>query len=303
MGLSGQDPQRALREFPGRHAFFVGIDSDGCAFDTMEVKHKECFIPPFVKHLGLAAVSKFARECCEFVNLYSTDRGANRFPAYVKALDLLAERAEVRRRGFAVPRLEGLRGWIARETKLANPALEAEVARTGDADLTRALAWSQEVNANVAATVVNVPPFPRVRETLERLQGQADVMVVSATPTEALEREWEEHDLARFVRLIAGQERGTKREHLALAAVGRYDLDHILMVGDAPGDRKAAEVNGVLFYPINPGAEDASWERLYDEALPRFLAGTYRGGYADERLAEFEALLPSTPPWTHGAGH
>ena len=29
--------------------FLVGIDSDGCAFDTMEIKHKECFIPNIIK--------------------------------------------------------------------------------------------------------------------------------------------------------------------------------------------------------------------------------------------------------------
>jgi hypothetical protein len=31
------------------------------------------------------------------------------------------------------------------------------------------------------------------------------------------------------------------------------------MVGDAMGDLEAAKANGVLYYPINPGAEDASW--------------------------------------------
>ena len=31
--------------------FLVGIDSDGCAFDTMELKHKECFIPNTIKYL------------------------------------------------------------------------------------------------------------------------------------------------------------------------------------------------------------------------------------------------------------
>jgi len=32
------DPQQPLKEFKPQHEFFVGIDSDGCAFDTMEVK-------------------------------------------------------------------------------------------------------------------------------------------------------------------------------------------------------------------------------------------------------------------------
>jgi phosphoglycolate phosphatase-like HAD superfamily hydrolase len=122
-------------------------------------------------------------------------------------------------------------------------------------------------------------------------------MVVSATPVEALTREWEEHDLAQYVGLIAGQELGSKKEHLGMAAGGRYAPDHILMVGDAPGDRKAAEANGVLFYPINPGFEEQSWQRFHDEALPRFFNGTYAGEYMAERIAEFEALLPEHPPW------
>lgn len=297
MPSHGSDPQACLREFRKTQDFFVGIDSDGCAFDTMEVKHKECFIPPFIKHFGLAAVSKYAREACEFVNLYSKDRGANRFPAYLKALDLLAERPEVKRRGFEVPRLAGLREWVKRETKLGNPTLEAEVKRGSDPDLTQTLAWSLEVNERVGETVKSVPPFPLVRETIASLKGRADVMVVSATPGEALEREWEEHGLADLVALIAGQEMGTKKEHLAMAAVGRYPLDHILMIGDAPGDQKAAEANGVLFFPINPGHEEESWKRLNEEGLDRFFAGTYKGSYMDSLVEDFERLLPEQPPW------
>ena len=100
-------------------------------------------------------------------------------------------------------------------------------------------------------------------------------MVVSATPAEALRREWKEHDLEGHVALIAGQELGSKKEHLALTTGGRYEPDRVLMVGDAPGDRDAATANGVLFYPIDPGFEDESWRRFHEEALPRFFAGTY----------------------------
>jgi len=41
---------RPLLELEPRYDFFVGIDSDGCAFDTMEIKHKECFTPNTIKH-------------------------------------------------------------------------------------------------------------------------------------------------------------------------------------------------------------------------------------------------------------
>jgi len=64
------EPARPLVEMAVEHAFFVGIDSDGCVFDTMEIKHKECFTPNIIKHWGLQAVSKYAREAAEFVNLY-----------------------------------------------------------------------------------------------------------------------------------------------------------------------------------------------------------------------------------------
>ncbi len=84
------DPQASLREFARSHDFFIGIDSDGCAFDTMEVKHKECFIPNIIKSYQLAAVSKYVREVAEFVNLYSKHRGINRFPGLVLTIDLLA---------------------------------------------------------------------------------------------------------------------------------------------------------------------------------------------------------------------
>lgn len=294
------DPQDALRSFRRTGDFFVGIDSDGCAFDSMEVKHKECFIPNIVRYYRLAAVSKYAREAAEFVNLYSQWRGINRFPALVKTMDLLARRPEVHRRGFRVPPIAGVRDWIERETKLANPALQAEVERTRDPDLARALEWSEAVNATIEQVVHEVPPFPFVRESLERMRGKADVMVVSATPGDALRREWSEHGIAEFVGLIAGQELGSKKEHLALAAVGRYDRDKILMVGDAPGDRQAAAANGVLFYPIDPGREDESWRRFVEIALPRFFAGTYDGTYQEEQIARFEKLLPSRPPWDEG---
>jgi phosphoglycolate phosphatase-like HAD superfamily hydrolase len=125
----------------------------------------------------------------------------------------------------------------------------------------------------------------------------ADVIVVSATPGEALVREWEEHDIAKYVAVIAGQEMGTKAQHLEYAAKGRYEKNHILMVGDAPGDLKAAMANNALFFPIVPGKETESWKRFCDEAFDRFIKGKYTGGYEQKLIVEFERCLPEKPPW------
>src|SRR5712691_3780548 len=232
----------------------------------MEIKHKECFIPAFIKHMGLQAVSKYARECCEFANLYSKDRGANRFPAYLKALDLLAERLQVRARGAQIPRLQGVRDWVQRETKLGTKTVVPEAQKTGDPDLQRAAAWSQEVDANVAAIVHDVPPFPLVRESLQKLLSFADIIVCSATPTPALEKEWAEHGMAQYIGAICGQEVGSKKEILAACRAKGWSPDKMLMIGDAPGDKQAALDNGCHYFPINPGNEEKSWELLYKEA-------------------------------------
>ena len=69
------------------------------------------------------------------------------------------------------------------------------------------------------------------------------------------------------------------------------------MIGDAPGDFKAAKSNGALFLPINPGNEEASWERLDKEGLGRFFAGTYAGDYETTLVKEFDACLPEKPNW------
>jgi phosphoglycolate phosphatase-like HAD superfamily hydrolase len=264
----------------------------------MEIKHKECFCPNIIKHWGLQAVSKYAREAAEFVNLYSKWRGINRWPALVMVFDLLRERAEVQARSVEPPEARHIRGFIADEAfPKSNDGLRAYMAEHGHPELDRAWAWTTGVNDAVTDMVHGVPPFPWVRESLSYLSDKADMIVVSATPLEALTREWTEHEIAQYVRVIAGQEMGKKALHLKLAADGKYPQDHILMIGDAPGDMNAARANNALFYPINPGYEEESWQRFYQEAMGRFLGGGYAGEYEASLVAEFVRLLPETPPW------
>ncbi|MDX9898407.1 MAG: HAD family hydrolase [Spirochaetia bacterium] len=297
MSTPDYDPAQMLKDLKPTRDFFIGIDSDGCVFDTMEIKHKECFIPNFINVFGLQSVSKYARETWEFVNLYSTSRGCNRFPAAILTLDLLRERVEVKARGAVIPAMNGLREWLRHETKLANPALKRALDASGDADLALTYEWSLAVNESVARMVRGVPPFPLVRESLVDMSGKADMIVLSQTPVEALRREWEEHDIDSFARIIGGQEMGSKTEQLGIAAKGQYPEDRILMVGDAPGDLEAARKNGALFYAINPGHEEASWRRLHEEALGRFFSASYAGSYENSIIEEFQRYLPESPPW------
>ena len=291
------DPRDALKNFKPSKDFFVGIDSDGCVFPTMELKHKECFIPNFIRFYGLQGVSRAARETWEFVNLYSLDRGANRFPALVKSVELLIQRGEFLDSGIASPDMKDIRGFTASTKPQSNAGLKEYLKENDTPSLRNLLAWSEAVNADIDRMVKNVRPFPSALRSIALFSGRADLMVVSGTPTSALEKEWKEHGIDRSVRLICGQEMGSKKEHLGLAAKGKYPDGRILMIGDAPGDHKAALSDGALFFPVNPGAEELSWRTFHDESIPRFLDGSYTEAYEGSLTKTFYDLLPASPSW------
>ncbi len=291
-----------LHAFRPRHSFFVGIDSDGSVFDTMEIKQRECFIPNIIKYWKLQAVSKYVHAAAEFVNLYSKSRGVNRFPGLTKTIELLRDWPEAMRSGAGIPDLTSLQAWIDSGAALGNPALEVEVSKTGDPVLKRALEWSKAVNRSIGDAIKGVPPFPGFRACAERLEPRADIVCVSVASVEALEREWREHDIAKYTAVVAGQEMGSKNEHLKIATGGKYAKDCVLMIGDAPGDLAAARANGALFFPINPGQEEHSWDRFYREGIDRFFNKAYAASYEASLIEEFEKLLPEVPPWKVAVG-
>ena len=297
------DPAKELKELKPKYDFFVGIDSDGCVFDTMGIKQRECFCPWMIGYFGLQAVAQAARECKDFADLFSKTRGANRHKTIKRIIsELLPNHPMVKERGFEVPQYQHYFAWVDDpDSLLSNEGLKmaSEAATDSEAksELEHVLNWSEKVNEVIAQIVEDMPPFPHVLESLEKIRDKSDVIVCSSTPYEALQREWEEHGVAKYVEVIAGQEMGKKAEHLKFAADGKYEKQHCLMIGDAPGDMKAAKANGILFYPINPGDEIKSWKRFHDEAFDKFIAGDYAGEYEEKLIAEFDACLPENPPW------
>ena len=291
------DHQTILEKMKPSREFLIGIDSDGCVFDSMEVKQKEFFIPNAIKYFDLFEISKILQETWEFVNLYSIYRGGNRFTSIIKVFELLNERKEIRDKGFKLADLSSLKEWVRTETKLSNANLRKYFESNYDPDLERVVNWTEAVNKDISEKLRNIPPFPHAIQAIKKMSVFADLIIVSQTPLEALEREWEEHDMKKYVKVIAGQEHGTKTEHLALAGKGKYPDNKIIMIGDAKGDLDAARKNGILFYPIIPGKEDESWERFINEGLGKFSRGEYEGNYENKLLMEFQKFLPEKPPW------
>ena len=287
-----------LRDLRPDHDFFIGLDSDGCVFDSMTIKQCEYFHPLIIEVWGLGMIGRQVRETATFVNLGSVWRGQNRFVALLKMFELLAERADVRASGIVLPDIESIRDYVDSGVPLGDPSLELAVARDGRPEWRRMLAWSRAVNRAIDARLAPIPPFAGATEALQRMAAVADVMVVSQTPETALVSEWREHAIDGFVRLIAGQEIGTKAEHIRLAASNKYADGHILLIGDAPGDLAAAREAGVRFYPVVPGQETESWRQFNTTFLDCFLAGQYGQTEEKVQIDAFLAALPESPSWT-----
>ena len=270
------------------HLIFV--DSDGTVFDTMPVKHRY-FCDCLIRCFGFRGHdAECAAAVWNSINLRSVHRGENRFRSLLLVLDTLRER------GVAVPDTSRLRAWTEREPCLGNPALQAFLEQSPDEEMSLFYRWSRESDDAIAANVHGVAPFRYVRETLERASSRADIMVVSHTPCAALEREWKEHALARFVMCLGGQERGSKTAQIRRVSEGKYAPGHVLMIGDSSGDLKAAAANSTLFFPVISGRETESWRELADEGLVRFFADRFAGDYQERLLAAFRETWNGTPP-------
>lgn len=271
----------------------VGVDSDGTVFDSMEVKHKRVFQPLAIEIWGLESVAADFHAIAERVNLYSAHRGVNRFEGLAMAFERLAERS-AEGRGI-LGDFGALREFVDSGLPLSAKAL-GEFNRTRSSPcIDRVLEWSRrsdERYAEITAREGNVP-FDAARSSIESLSSKAVIMVVSSSARGALLQDWGEAGLLPLVAEVLGQERGDKITQIRHLLLNREPgvPERCLMIGDAMGDWEAARATGIFFYPILPGAEEESWRRFAEEAMGRFLRGTYGGSFQQSLLEEFEAGL------------
>ncbi len=272
----------ALDDFKRGHSFAICVDSDGCAMDTMNIKHIRCFGPCMVEEWGLEAWRDAILERWNEINLYSGTRGINRFKGLAIAL------AEIHDRYTPIDGIALLCAWAKEAPELSNDAVEKKI--PDHPVFEKALRWSRAVNRSIEALPQEeVKPFAYVKEALAAAHDHTDVVVVSSANPEAVRDEWKRFRLLEHVDLLCTQEMGSKAYCISRLKEKGYDA--ILMCGDAPGDEQAARTNGVMYYPILVNREDESWKRFLDEALDKFLQNEYAGAYQQARLAEFSANL------------
>lgn len=275
--------------FTPKHTHLICVDSDGCAMDTMDIKHFRCFGPSMVEEWSLTPWQEEILQRWNRINLYSMTRGINRFQGLSVALE------ETDRNIRHISGIDRLLSWIASAHELSERSLEKEIEENRENEkqkqfqiLEKALSWSRKVNEKIAALPLDeLQPFSGVKETLEAACMYADIAVVSSANRKAVEEEWQRCGLASMATVFLTQDDGSKAFCIGELLKKGYFMENVLMLGDAPGDEKAALANHVLFYPILVKEETASWERFRRDALPRFLQGNYAGTYQEEQTVRF----------------
>ena len=271
-----------LSEYKKKKDFLICVDSDGCAMDTMDIKHIRCFGPCMVAEWGLEAWKEEILKRWNEINLYTMTRGINRYKGLSMAL------TEINEKYTEIEDLDSLTDWAENSPELSNGAIERRLSEKDSVCLRKALSWSKAVNASINRLSDSEKlPFEGVKEALSFAHEKVDVAIVSSANLDAVLEEWERYGLLPHTDIVLAQDAGSKAFCIGELLKKGYAADHVLMCGDAPGDLDAAQKNGVFYYPILVRREKESWEEFQEKAVEKLLDGSYGGSYQKDKIEAF----------------
>mgnify|MGYP001204829613 CR=1 FL=1 len=282
-------------KFNPRFDFFIGIDSDGTIFDSMIKKHERYFVDPLINEFKLFSISKKVHKIWKHVNIFSKNRGINRFLALVLVFDFIRTLKDKNQKNFTLPNVEPLRNWIKNNSNLSEESLinyfelknKSKINHIGQ----KAVKWSMEVNRLILSSKTEFKIFPEAEKALQLLNSFADIAIISNTPLFSLKKDWEGTKIYDTVGIIGGQETGSKATMLKKATQHKYDSKNILYIGDSMSDFKAALEVESFFFPIIPGKENHSWKEFLEEGLVKFISLNFTKSYQINLMKKYNKFL------------
>lgn len=253
-----------LKEFKKNKKYLLCVDSDGCAMDTMNIKHIRCFGPCFVDVYGITENRQAVLDRWNAINLYEITRGVNRFIGCATILkELYPEDKNVL----------AFNDWVRSAKELSEKAVGEVANSTGNPVFAKAFEWSKEVNKGInALSNDDKKAFSGAQAGLIFAHKNFDVAIVSSANYAAVVEEWRRCGILEHTDVVTTQTDGSKAHCISELLKKGYEKQNIIMMGDAEGDLKAAESNGVAFYPVLVNHENQSWEQL-PEFLTKFVNG------------------------------
>jgi len=256
---------KTIEAYVQEKPYLIAIDSDGCVFDNMTIKHQAYFFPALLEVFAMTDADGKKALLWDQINLSYPTRGLNRFKG-------LAEFFKVYKPSHC---LDAYSRWVETSQVLKNDALEGAIDEGADPLMVQVLSWSKTVNEQIKKNLTHVQPFQGAIESIKQCASQADLVILSSANQDAILREWESAGLLPYVRLVASQDMGTKEACLKGLIAKGYALDKVLVIGDAKGDYYAARENFAHYYQIKYQEEEQCWKAFNAEYRDLFFQGSY----------------------------
>lgn len=196
-----------LKNYKKNKQFLLCVDSDGCAMDTMNIKHFNCFGPCFVQAWEITENVESVLERWNEINLFELTRGINRFLGFARLARELYPNDED---------IKAFESWTRAAKELSEKAVFEEWKKTGNHVFERAYEWSKAVNK----AIVSLPeeskiPFEGVRDGLKNASKNFDIAIVSSANYAAVTEEWERCELLQLTDAVTTQQDGSKAHCIA----------------------------------------------------------------------------------------
>jgi len=244
----------------------IAVDWDGTCKDTMVPKWTQGFnlaIPEIWPELK--PHQEIIDKVCYDVNLVEETAGIPRF------VGLKVMMKQWGAMGLPVPKLEGFFKAVDHVEESGEQhnvhlyrKLQSQFGYNDDP-----INWSDLSDEFIEEAAKNAIVFGNCRETLEELHQKADVIVVSASKTEAVRDDIVRDGMTHIFKALLAQDFLPKKGILDGLAE-RYEK--VVFLGDTKYDIEAAEAVGVPILLVRMGDEAASWEEIRPK-LERFIQG------------------------------
>lgn len=253
----------------------VFIDSDGTVMDSMLIKHERALAPSIIEAFNLDDIKDTILNKWYNENIYAVTRGLNRFDALLSILKYLDEI------GRGVTYLSDYEAWLNSTSSKSLNDLEKYIVENHTSAMPEILKWGRLVTEKMESTKELIKPFKNVDKALKQMSQNFKVIIVSTANKRSLENEWGKYGFLPFTTEICSQEVGTKIQCIK-HCLEKYHPESAIMIGDSMLDYKAAQTNGIFFYPILQNKEAECWDEWMN---------TYEKEFASENYAKINDAL------------
>ena len=179
----------------------------------MNIKHSHCFIDPLINIYKLNKVSLQSEKMWKEINLYSINRGINRFEALLIFFEKLKFSNFEVISNYSYPNLKPIKYLKDLNIPLTDKNLQKlreKIDEDEYSDINKAISWSLAVNEKVENYAKDMPLISGASKAINYLSKYADIIVVSNTPFTALYNDWSNYNIKDVVSMICSQETGSK---------------------------------------------------------------------------------------------